>query len=1184
MGRHRSRSPGRRDEYRPSDRDRYEARRRDERKRLREDSRERGHYSRYRDREDDYRSRDHYDSRKRFRRDDTPPRRSYYDDRRRESGRLTPNRDEVRDPFTPLRTSPLNEQPSSRPSSRHTDSHPSSATKQKQEDPEIAEAKAKEARQAKLEAWKKKLEAQQREKSYERAMGSPQVTASKGTSASPVAGSPAPISQSTTGPASPSETGKSTPAPYSGKFDPKAIAKRAAAAMGHNKMLGADVVIPKSANNANNAGKFANGSQAASASQNGMTSPPHRCRVEHELTVCADSTIAGFGLNKLADRDATAAGKAGGALDEEEEVERKLEKLPDTGVNDIGDAALANDVYEAPDEGDAIRSDEEEAEKVREAAQKRAQEAQAEMDVDTPKTSNPPDTTMADAGEESDIDPLDAFMDALEHQDTSTDVADLKPKKQQRQVFNSDDEDELEAVNDADGDIIAITAAKRKKKDMPTVNHANVNYESFRKDFYSESIELAEMTKEEVDVLRADLDNIKCHGKDVPKPITKFAQGGFGAQILDVIRDQKFQSPTSIQCQALPAIMSGRDVVAVAKTGSGKTVAFILPMFRHVKDQRPVENLDGPIGLVLAPTRELATQIHRECKPYLKALNLRAVCAYGGAPIKEQIAELKRGAEIVVATPGRFIELLAANSGRVTNLRRVTYVVLDEADRMFDMGFEPQIMKILNNIRPDRQTVLFSATFPKVMEGVARKCLTKPVEIVVGGRSVVAAEITQIVEVRAAPTKFKRLLELLGEITAKDEDALTLVFVERQEEADNLFKELTRKGYPAVSVHGGREQIDRDDAIQEFKAGFVPVMVATSVAARGLDVKQLKLVVNYDCPNHLEDYVHRCGRTGRAGNTGTAVTFVGPEQARFASFLIKALTDSNQLIPDILKQMKKEHDEAVKSGNAKKVGSGFGGRGIERLDAARDAERAREKKQYKTGDEPDEEDDEANKTKDKKTSKVDEMVAKAAGAVAERDATTTTPTNNSPAPTPAPATTTAPQRNADVIPANLSTALSDAMKVQKVETPKAKPMKPNDPLAKVAAIAGTINKRVKPNAADARSGAPADNRGPDAGAFHAVLMVNDFPQKARWGVTNRTNVAKILDATGTSITNKGNYYKPGTEPGPGDPPKMYILVEADTEQQVQNAMLELTRLLKEGTVAALEAEARAGPSGRYSVV
>lgn len=281
----------------------------------------------------------------------------------------------------------------------------------------------------------------------------------------------------------------------------------------------------------------------------------------------------------------------------------------------------------------------------------------------------------------------------------------------------------------------------------------------------------------------------------------------------------------------------------------------------------------------------------------------QAVCAYGGSPIKDQIAEMKKGTEIIVCTPGRMIDLLTANSGRVTNLKRVTYLVLDEADRMFDMGFEPQVMKIVGNIRPDRQTVLFSATFPKQMDSLARKILKKPLEITVGGRSVVAPEIEQIVEVRAEDTKFHRLLEILGQMYNEDAESRTLVFVDRQEAADNLLRELLRKGYVCMSLHGGKDQVDRDSTIADFKAGIVPIVIATSVAARGLDVKQLKLVINYDAPNHMEDYVHRAGRTGRAGNKGTCVTFITVEQERYSVDIYRALKASNVAVPKELEEL-----------------------------------------------------------------------------------------------------------------------------------------------------------------------------------------------------------------------------------------------------------------------------------------
>jgi len=621
-----------------------------------------------------------------------------------------------------------------------------------------------------------------------------------------------------------------------------------------------------------------------------------------------------------------------------------------------------------------------------------------------------------------------------------------------------------------------------------------------------------------------------------------------------------FEAPTAIQSQALPAIMSGRDVIGIAKTGSGKTIAFLLPMFRHIKDQKPLEGLDGPIGLVMTPTRELATQIHKECKPWLKALGLRAVCAYGGAPIKDQIADLKRGAEIIVCTPGRMIDLLAANTGRVTNLRRVTYLVLDEADRMFDMGFEPQVLKIVTNIRPQRQTVLFSATFPKNMEALARKTLHSPVEIVVGGRSVVAPEITQLVEVREEGSKFRRLLELLGQVHSDDEDARSLIFVDRQESAEDLMNAVMRKGYPCFSIHGGKDQYDRDSVISDFKAGIFPVMVATSVAARGLDVKQLKMVVNFDCPNHLEDYVHRAGRTGRAGNKGLAVTFITSDQERYAIDIKKALKQSEQEIPEDLQKLVDSFMAKVKDGKERASGLGFGGKGLERLDQERDAAKARERKTYRTGDEEAEEEEKEKDTDvELKLEKADEMVAKPA--VIERK-----------------------EEKKEELTGLEGFDLDGKVQVHKREVPvaAAAPSK-EDKTKRVNDAVAAINARLR-KGGELRGNAPIDNKGPDAGAFHSTFEINDLPQKARWAVTNRTNVAKILEATGTSITTKGNFYPPGKVPGPTEMPKLYILVEGDTEIVVTQAVGELRRLAKDGMIAASNVDARTPASGRYSVV
>lgn len=919
-------------------------------------------------------------------------------------------------------------------------------------------------------------------------------------------------------------------------------------------VLGADIAAPKLTN-------------GTSASKITPAPRPASPLITVPSSLKPKGNLSGFGL---ATKSATDPDKSKSTLDfdDDESDRKKLAKLPslptDVANGAVVDSSDGDD--DAEDDGDDdLDMQEGEADEDALAAARAAaeQRSQAERGEDTAMTEAPAaEADAIDEAEEEELDPLDAFMSDLTaapaRPGRQTNGPTARSKRQQEpEAIYSDDDVDVTAMDEDNPDSIMNAAnekIRKKKRDIPTVNHAKITYEPFRRSFYSEPADMADWTEEEVLNLRHELDGIKVRGVDVPKPVQNWAQCGLGVQTLDVIQKLGYEFPTSIQAQAIPAIMSGRDVIGVAKTGSGKTVAFLLPMFRHIKDQRPLEGTDGPIGLILSPTRELATQIHKECKPFAKALGLRAVCAYGGAPIKDQIADLKRGAEIVVCTVGRMIDLLAANAGRVTNLRRVTYVVLDEADRMFDMGFEPQVMKIMANVRPDRQTVLFSATFPRNMEALARKTLSKPVEIIVGGRSVVAPEITQLVEVKNEDQKFHRLLELLGNLYEHEQNAddRTLIFVNRQEAADLLLRDLMRKGYPCMSIHGGKDQIDRDSTIDDFKAGIVPILIATSVAARGLDVKQLKLVVNYDAPNHLEDYVHRAGRTGRAGNKGTAVTFLTSEEERYSVDIAKALRQSGQPVPEQIQKMVESFIEKVKSGKEKASGSGFGGKGLERLDQERDATKARERKTFKTGDEPDEEEKE-----EKDDEKSDEQFLKAASTVKALE-----------------------EKPAQLAGVPKGIDLDGEITVNKtVRETVGGPVGKMDKVA--AAVAGINNKLSK--AGVMRQGVPIDNKGPDAGAFHATLEINDFPQKARWAVTNRTNVAKILDSTGTSITTKGNYYPTGKDPGPNDAPKLYILVEGDTELVVKEAMREMMRLLKEGTMAAADSDG-GRTAGRYSVV
>lgn len=335
-----------------------------------------------------------------------------------------------------------------------------------------------------------------------------------------------------------------------------------------------------------------------------------------------------------------------------------------------------------------------------------------QMDADGSQPESKWDQTGSD---DDDIDPLDAYMlevhkevrkankiskpanssgnggssgvmvmSGIAKKNTESKKGEMMEQNQDGLEYSS--EEEIEDIKDT-----AANLANKHKKELAKIDHSSVNYLPFRKNFYVEVPELAKMTPAEVDAYKVELEGIQVKGKGCPKPIKTWAHCGISKKEMDVLKRLQFEKPTPIQCQAIPAIMSGRDLIGIAKTGSGKTLAFILPMFRHILDQPVLEDGDGPVAIIMAPTRELCMQIGKDIKKFSKSLNLRAVCVYGGTGISEQIAELKRGAEVVVCTPGRMIDMLAANSSRVTNLRRVTYIVLDEADRMFDMGFEPQV-------------------------------------------------------------------------------------------------------------------------------------------------------------------------------------------------------------------------------------------------------------------------------------------------------------------------------------------------------------------------------------------------------------------------------------------------------------------------------------------------------------
>lgn len=714
------------------------------------------------------------------------------------------------------------------------------------------------------------------------------------------------------------------------------------------------------------------------------------------------------------------------------------------------------------------------------------------------------------------------------------------------------DDDTLE---DEDDDEFMKRVKKTKVEKLSIVDHSKIDYIPFRKNFYIEVKEIARMSSAEAVIYRKQLE-LKIHGKDVPKPVKTWQQTGLTSKILETIKKLQFQTLMPIQTQALPVIMSGRDCIGVAKTGSGKTLAFVLPMLRHIKDQPPVVPGDGPIGLIMAPTRELVQQIHNDIKKFSKAVGLRCVPVYGGSGVAQQISELKRGSEIVVCTPGRMIDILCTSAGKITNLRRVTYLVMDEADRMFDMGFEPQITRIVQNTRPDRQTVLFSATFPRQVEILARKVLNKPVEIQVGGRSVVNKDITQLVEVRPENERFLRLLELLGEWHEKGK---ILIFVHSQDKCDALFKDLIKQGYPCLSLHGAKDQTDRESTISDFKSNVCNVLIATSVAARGLDVKDLELVVNFDVPNHYEDYVHRVGRTGRAGRKGCAVTFIFEDDARYAPDLVKALELSEQVVPDDLKALADGFMAKVKQGLEQAHGTGYGGSGFKFNEEEEEVRKAAKKAQAK----------EYGFEEDKSDSDVEnEGVRKAGGDISQQAAL-------------AQIAALAAASKAGTV--SMPNAVSAAQLLPSSGLPVSLPgstaavvpgtVPQNEGAARAAAFAAAIN--LQHNLAKIQADAMPEH-------YEAELEINDFPQNARWKVTHKETLGPISDFTGAAITTRGQFYPPGRVTGPGER-KLYLFIEGPTEQSVKRAKAELKRVLEDILTQVSSLPGGTQP-GRYSVV
>ena len=367
--------------------------------------------------------------------------------------------------------------------------------------------------------------------------------------------------------------------------------------------------------------------------------------------------------------------------------------------------------------------------------------------------------------------------------------------------------------------------------------------------------------------------------------ITAFPDFGLHPGLLQAVAETGYTTPTPIQAKAIPLVMDGRDVMGAAQTGTGKTAAFTLPILHRLM---PLANTSAsparhPVrALILAPTRELADQVYQSVVQYSKHVPLRSAVVYGGVDIGPQREALRRGCEVLVATPGRLLDHLEQKN---VNLSQVGLFVLDEADRMLDMGFLPDLDRIVRELPARRQGLLFSATFSNEIRKLARTYLNNPAELEVAARNATADTVTQIVYALSSADKRAAVVHLVKSRGLRQ----VIVFSNTKIGCSRLARELIRDGVKAESIHGDKSQADRMKALDAFKAGELEVLVATDVAARGLDVAGVPCVINYDLPYNAEDYVHRIGRTGRAGASGEAISFFVPEEERLLADIEKLI-------------------------------------------------------------------------------------------------------------------------------------------------------------------------------------------------------------------------------------------------------------------------------------------------------
>lgn len=504
--------------------------------------------------------------------------------------------------------------------------------------------------------------------------------------------------------------------------------------------------------------------------------------------------------------------------------------------------------------------------------------------------------------------------DAIENGETK--LHKKHKNKQKRKLEDTDAEFVAETEKDVVNDQLeepekALNGSKKKKnklKEEETLDAGSAEISKKKKKNKKEEgqggdgvseVKVGDNAKDEV---IESSSGVVVSGKDINdskyKALNSFVESGLPDEILECCK--AFDKPSPIQSHSWPFLLDGRDFIGIAATGSGKTLAFGIPAIRHVLNKRKsnASKKKNPLCLVLSPTRELAQQISDVLFDAGKPSGVQSVCIYGGTSKGPQISSLKAGVDIVIGTPGRLRDLIEMG---VCRLDEVSFVVLDEADRMLDMGFEPEVRSILSQTCSVRQMVMFSATWPPAVHQLAQEFMDpNPVKVVVGSEDLAANhDVMQIVEVLEDRARDERL-QILLEKYHKSRKNRVLVFVLYKKEASRVESMLQRRGWKAVSISGDKAQHARTQALSLFKEGTCPLLIATDVAARGLDIPDVEVVINYSFPLTTEDYVHRIGRTGRAGKKGVAHTFFMKENKGLSGELVNVLREAKQVVPEAL--------------------------------------------------------------------------------------------------------------------------------------------------------------------------------------------------------------------------------------------------------------------------------------------